>query len=451
MISQEYEVEILKFFVRNSHLLRHHRHRFKLVNFSSPLTNNLMNIVLRMWDKFGDIPSEAQMRQLVYIFLLNNPVEQVLSGKYSELVERIYNEEDPATEITEDVVCSIFSRMEMSALALDMPSIIDREDGLAVLRARLDDIDKIRVSDSMGCRFFADMNKTWNAYEEALSVSRTPTFISPLDSAIRGGFFPGEMIILVGATGGGKSSILVGISANIVKPGGSVIYYTTEMEEIWIAERFFCNFTNKPASILETSFATLSDGIRKYQESKETLIIKYMPEGTTVSQLESHYQKLKEDNSIKTPSLIVVDYGDELGCGRKYGEKRHEYAEVFKELKKMASRQGIPILTATQANQGALDKENISLRNISEAFAKAWPANIVLGVAQTEQEYLAAPSKFRLILLKNRKGKKMVSIPMQIDYSTCNMWVDADRMNQRIAPVDARKETKEVRKAERIQ
>ena len=73
-----------------------------------------------------------------------------------------------------------------------------------------------------------------------------PTIPSPwpvLNDGIQGGFGPGDLAIVFGNPGGGKSWTMVAIAAHAVKLGHKVNYYTLELGEDYVGKRFDCYFT----------------------------------------------------------------------------------------------------------------------------------------------------------------------------------------------------------------
>jgi len=73
-----------------------------------------------------------------------------------------------------------------------------------------------------------------------------PTIPSPwpiLNDGIQGGFGPGDLAIVFGNPGGGKSWTMVAIAAHAVSLGYKVNYYTLELGEDYVGKRFDCYFT----------------------------------------------------------------------------------------------------------------------------------------------------------------------------------------------------------------
>ena len=73
-----------------------------------------------------------------------------------------------------------------------------------------------------------------------------PTVPTPwpvMTEALQGGWGPGDLAIIFGNPGGGKSWTMVAAAAHAVQQGFNVIYYTLELGEDYVGKRFDCYFT----------------------------------------------------------------------------------------------------------------------------------------------------------------------------------------------------------------
>ena len=145
--------------------------------------------------------------------------------------------------------------------------------------------------------------------ETRYRVDYRPTIPSPwpiLNDGIQGGFGPGDLAIVFGNPGGGKSWTMVAIAAHAVSLGYKVNYYTLELGEDYVGKRFDCYFTgygideiNKKRKEVQTYVDNL----------KGKLIVKeYAPKSITVNSIKSHIQKMLK-------SILGIEYGKILFKG----------------------------------------------------------------------------------------------------------------------------------------
>ena len=116
---------------------------------------------------------------------------------------------------------------------------------------------------------------------------------------------------------------------------------------------------------------------------------------------------------------MIVDYGDLIRAGRSFKEYRLELKDVFEELTSLAKRENVPVLTATQGNRESLSKETVTLKELAESFAKAWPASFVATLCQTQAE--RKMGQMRMAVVKARRPECNYVVPLLVDYKTMRL------------------------------
>jgi replicative DNA helicase len=163
--------------------------------------------------------------------------------------------------------------------------------------------------------------------------------------------------------------------------------------------------------------------LAEIQRFKGDLIIKQYPtRGATVDIIRSHILSLRAQDF--NPDAIIIDYGDILKSSRSYNDKRHEEGSIFEELRGLAVDLKLPVVTATQANRGALEKRIVTMADIAESFEKAKIADVIIALCQTSKE--KKTGKMRWFFAKNRDNKSEVTVPMRLNTDTMFFKQDDD-------------------------
>ena len=145
-----------------------------------------------------------------------------------------------------------------------------------------------------------------------------PTPWSPINKLIQGGLGNGDLGLIFGNPGGGKSWTLVAIGGHAVKMGYNVLHYTLELSESYTGRRYDAFFSQIPV-----------DNLDKHKKEIEALtpdlpgelIIREFPTGkTTTNALESHIKKV-QDLGIK-PDLVIIDYIDLLATKKRNVDRK---------------------------------------------------------------------------------------------------------------------------------
>lgn len=250
-------------------------------------------------------------------------------------------------------------------------------------------------------------HKYLNEVSKRLSKNfRDPVpFIPSLDALIGGGLAAGEMGVILAPTGGGKSMFLVAGAATALLHGKKVLYYTLELSEEVVGQRF-------DACINQIALSNVFDFPDIIEERMEeliglggSLIIKKFPTGqATVNTLMAHVRTL-ETNEGFVPDIIFIDYGDLLKPTESYSEKRHSLDSIYVGIRGMADELRIPVWNAAQTNREGMDTDEVSLRTIGESLGNARAADVVISVGRDPDEVAINPHAAKIGILKNRNGQ----------------------------------------------
>jgi replicative DNA helicase len=226
-----------------------------------------------------------------------------------------------------------------------------------------------------------------------------------------GGLGQGELGVVVAPTGVGKSHWLVAMGAEALRRGKTVVHYTFELSETLTGKRYDANLTGVPVSDLIEEKELV---IKHYEDNPDygRLVIKYYPcNSATVTTLRNHLEKLKFRGYM--PSLVIVDYADEMRSTRQYEALRHELKLVYQELRQFAADMSVPVWTASQSNKSGADSEIVGLENMGEAYGKAQVSDFVVGLSRRPEEKDKGIA--RLFVAKNRAGRDGIKMFMKID------------------------------------
>lgn len=254
-----------------------------------------------------------------------------------------------------------------------------------------------------GQRFFEEVDdrliRRSRAREEEI-----PTLIPNLDPLIRGGIRKKELGVIEGLPNVGKSICLINIGKGAVICKKKVAYYSLEMSEDDIADRFDSTFSGVILDVMTKRAATVRERILKLgRRYGDSLFIKEYPtKFCTPDTLRAHIRSLIDIGFV--PDLVIVDYADLLRPSRTYAQRRFELENIYLELRSMAMEFPLAMWTATQLNRKAIEAELIGMGFEAEAFAKVMIADIVISINQTKEE--EEKKKGRLHIVKNRFARK---------------------------------------------
>jgi replicative DNA helicase len=247
------------------------------------------------------------------------------------------------------------------------------------------------------------------------------TGYSYLDHATDG-LRPGELVLIGGESGGGKSMLLMNIAVQMwlqqntldtpedsFGPGNSVLYFSLEMPFRPCLNRVLARLSGNPSKLIRNAKLD-SDQAEKLKKSLR-FIKKYpyefeivdIPRGATMEQLEIIFEEAKAHYD---PKIIVIDYlglmeydgGKEMDDWLKLGkisEKIHEFARVHNRT----------VLSAVQLNRtkGAKDEDKIGLHRVGRSALILTNANIAIQIESRQNEKQYPDMRYHII--KNRDGE----------------------------------------------
>ena len=249
-----------------------------------------------------------------------------------------------------------------------------------------------------------------NERYEDLARNPVPTGWDVIDEITQGGFGVGELVIFAAPPGIGKSWSLVNVAAAAVKMGKTVVYYTLELSEAMIGQRFDAVFTGIPIPNLKYNREEVEKTISSL---KGDLVIKDFPSGTAgINALKAHIDRMVLQG--KKPDIIVVDYADLLRGSVK--EKRYEVLEeLVVDLRGMAGEYGVPLYTASQINRAGSDQDIITGTSIAGSFSKLMTADFVVSLSRKIDDKLAGTGRWHVI--KKRFGPDGMTFPSRANFS----------------------------------
>lgn len=230
------------------------------------------------------------------------------------------------------------------------------------------------------------------------------SFIPSLDSYIGGGAAGGEMAFVLAPTGGGKSMFLVAGAATAFLAGKKVVYYTLELTEEVVGQRFDACINQINLKSVWEFPDIIEERIEEISKFGGSLIIKEFLTGqATINTLMAHLRTL-EVNEGFIPDIVFIDYADLLKPLDNFSEKRHSLDSLYVSIRGMANELGIPCWSALQTNRSGMDTDKVALSTVGETLGACRAADIVISVGRDPDEIEENPNAAKIGVLKNRNG-----------------------------------------------
>jgi len=299
---------------------------------------------------------------------------------------------------------------------------------------RYESYNTIKALDMFSDEYAAVLNQIEISYSGKNSIS---TGYKELNKYMNGGFEPSRLYVFGGASGDGKSVLLLNFARKAVereknRMGKKEIFVYITLENL-IDEtlmRLYC--AHKDMGIKEVirdysnERITMERELKEWQlENNSVLVMAYFPPTiTSVADIlvfvEDIKNRYKEDGVVKG---VYIDYLDLLMAGQKFDLHRLEMGQVTIDLKVLAVRLTAPVITVTQLNRSGYDhKENLSLTQMGESIKKVEHSDFVALIrsvkeVEGEERILTETSEMSIHIGKNRSGPKDKSAKLKSKFS----------------------------------
>jgi len=252
--------------------------------------------------------------------------------------------------------------------------------------------------------------RIYRSYEVSPATVRTG--FRGLDRVLGGGLRPGELGLIVGPPGRGKTAVMVNLAVGAMIARKSVLYFILEGDKEDLAVRVDMRLSRVIKDELMQRQAEVKDFVSFFHKTfKSRLVIKqYGTETATVAELDQYLNYLRIAEGWE-PDLIIVDY---LNICRRSNQREDIYlGRNYAEGKAWAVKIKKPVWSAVQAKMGALTSSVLRPQHIAEATGRIWAiSDLIIGLCQTEEEEKEAPPKLRFFVGKNRnrEGHQEISV-----------------------------------------
>lgn len=244
---------------------------------------------------------------------------------------------------------------------------------------------------------------------------------SGLNRMTNGGMKPGQLIVIAGPTGQGKTALALNIAADAAQCGmGVPLVFSLEMERDEINERLLALTSGVDSYLFKRLDAEQRPRVSAArQKLKENRVLIDDEDSVTISSIRSRVKRHMGRESI---CMVLVDYIQLVEGGKDRGETREqEIARVTRGLKRMAMQLKIPVVALSQINEDAgANTRPAELRDLRESRSIGHNANLVAFLHFTRPYDVAAgvlTGDLDLLIRKQRGGPKGI-VPLRFHAPT---------------------------------
>jgi len=239
----------------------------------------------------------------------------------------------------------------------------------------------------------------------------------------QGGYGKGDLVLMFGNPGGGKSWAVTAMGAYAAALGYNVVHYSLELGEGYVGKRYDAVFSGIDVDKLHLHRKEVDEVVGKVKG--KVIIKEYPPKRASFDVIEAHLQQLEHQNDFK-PDMVIIDYLDYMRT-RSRKDRKEEIDDVYVAAKAFAKERGIPLISPSQANRGAAKSDIIEGDNAAGSYEKIMIGDIILSLARKRKDKIEGTGNWHI--MKNRYGADGMTFRSRIN--TSNGYIDIDQ-----SPVD---------------
>ncbi len=370
--------------------------------FSSQAQKWIIKEILKYYEKFHTVPTMDVLK--VELKRLDNEVLQVA---IKEQLKESYKASDEDLKYIQEEFAGFCKNQQLKKALLNSVDLLKAGDYDSI-RSMIDNALKAGQDKNIGHEYNKDVESRY--VEDDRKPISTPWNV--FNELMQGGLGEGDLGLIFGNPGGGKSWSLIALGGYAVQLGYNVIHYTLELGEGYIGRRYDAFFTKIPVDKLKDNKLTVAEEVPKLPGN---LIVREYPMGkASILTIESHVRKCM-DLGFK-PDLIIIDYIDLLSSKRKNRERKDEIDDIYISTKGLARELKLPIWSVSQVNRAGAKDNIIEGDKAAGSYDKIMIADVAISLSRQKKDKINGTGRFHF--MKNRYGMDGMSFNAKVDTST---------------------------------
>jgi KaiC/GvpD/RAD55 family RecA-like ATPase len=324
---------------------------------------------------------------------------------------------------------------------------IEKQDHESVVTI-MEDAFKLDFDDSFGHDYFDDMEIRQSKETDNRTIS---TGIPTLDRLLGGGYRKKTFFVWAGPSGSGKTAFLNDGAVSVALEGYNVLYLSLELSEDYIAARADANFAevsmdqiNVNNKIAIEKAIKKRDSYKKNGKKLGKLIYKeYPPNAICAMDIEALIKSFETKRGLKF-DFVVVDYLKLVKPnGRAFADNTYgRIGTVCEELRGIASKYNICLLTAAQTGRQSYNSASIGVEDVSDSLGIVQAADAIVTIQQTKD--MKEDGLVLLNIGKSRFTKSESTLMVKFDSNYMRI-IDVSEGSEHINHINQVKSTSETK------
>ena len=400
-----FQVKVMSSLLKHKEFLQNIHDILEEEYFDNPAHKWIVEEILKYHYKYHTTPSLDALQ--VEVKKIDN---EVLKVSVIEQLTEAYKASNEDQEYVEQEFANFCKNQQLKKALLSSVDLLEKGQ-YDDIRYLIDSALKAGMDKNLGHEYEKDTETRYRNEDR----NPIPTPWPHINDMLQGGLGSGDVGIIFGNPGGGKSWMLTALGAMPVSLGYTVAHYTLELSEGYMGRRYDATFTGLKVQELGLHRREVNEMIEKL---KGKLIIKEFTMGkASISSIEAHIQKMTDLGT--RPDLVIIDYVDLLKSKRKSTDRKDEIDDIYISTKALARDLKLPIWTVSQVNRAGAKDDVIEGDKAAGSYNKVMIADFAMSLSRKRLDKVNGTG--RAHIMKNRYGGDGMTYPMKINTENGNI------------------------------
>lgn len=409
-----FQVKVLSSLLKHREFLQGINDILELEYFDNPAHKWIVEQTLKYHHKYHATPTLDALQ--VEVKKIDN---EILKVSVIEQLREAYKASNEDGEYVEQEFANFCKNQQLKKALLSSVDLLEKGQ-YDDIRYLIDSALKAGMDKNIGHEYEKDTEVRYREEERG----PIPTPWEHINELLMGGLGAGDVGLVFGGPGGGKSWMLTALGAMAVAQGKTVAHYTLELSDSYVGRRYDAAFTGIEVQDLNKHRSQIDEIVSQIPGK---LIIKEFSMGkASIATIEAHIQKITDLGH--RPDLIIIDYVDLLKSKRKSIDKKDEIDDIYISTKGMARDLKIPIWTVSQVNRAGAKDDVIEGDKAAGSYNKIMIADFAMSLSRKRQDKVNGTG--RIHIMKNRYGGDGMTYSAKINTKNGNIEISANEMGE---------------------
>lgn len=409
-----FQVKVLSSLLKHREFLQGINDILEVEYFDNPAHKWIVEETLKYHHRYHATPTLDALQ--VEVKKIDN---EVLKISVIEQLREAYKASNEDGEYVEQEFANFCKNQQLKKALLSSVDLLEKGQ-YDDIRYLIDSALKAGMDKNIGHEYEKDTEVRYR--EEERGPIATPW--EHINELLMGGLGAGDVGLVFGGPGGGKSWMLTALGAMAVAAGHTVAHYTLELSDSYVGRRYDAAFTGIEVQDLNKHRSKIDEIVSQLPGK---LIIKEFSMGkASIATIEAHIQKITDLGH--RPNLIIIDYVDLLKSKRKSIDKKDEIDDIYISTKGMARDLKIPIWTVSQVNRAGAKDDVIEGDKAAGSYNKIMIADFAMSLSRKRQDKVNGTG--RIHIMKNRYGGDGMTYAAKINTKNGNIEINVNEMSE---------------------